>query len=53
MHDAILIIGNYPKLIEAVRILDSTRLIELESYEWLGNYRVLLVYGPSEVIKTL
>jgi len=44
--------GDDSKLVEAIRILDNTELIELESYEWLAGNMVLLVYGPGEGMST-
>ncbi|MGV8117257.1 hypothetical protein [Methanothrix soehngenii] len=44
--------GGCSKLVEAIRILDSTDLIELESYEWLAGNMVLLVYAPGEGMST-
>lgn len=44
--------GSCSKLVEAIRILDSTDLIELESYEWLAGNMVLLVYAPGEGMST-
>lgn len=40
--------GDCSKLVEAVRMLDNTELIELENYEWLAEDMVLLIYGPGE-----
>jgi hypothetical protein len=45
--------GKDSKLVEAIRILDNTELIELESYEWLAGNMVLLVYGPGECMSNL
>jgi len=45
--------GDYPKLVEAIRILDRTELIELESYEWLATDMVLLVYCPGEGMRAI
>jgi hypothetical protein len=44
--------GDCSKLVEAIRILDNTKLIELESYEWITPDMILLVYGPGEGIET-
>jgi hypothetical protein len=44
--------GDCSKLVEAIRILDNTKLIELESYEWIAPDMILLVYGPGEGIET-
>jgi hypothetical protein len=44
--------GGSLKLVEAIRILDNSDLIELESYEWLVGDMVLLVYGPGDGMST-
>jgi hypothetical protein len=44
--------GGSVKLVEAIRILDNSELIELESYEWLVGDMVLLVYGPGDGMST-
>ena len=43
--------GDCPKLVEAVRILDSAELIDLEDYQWLPLDRILLTYGPGDGFK--